>query len=337
MRRTVSSQAEAPGQDSFLDVVANLVGIIIIMVMIVSTQAKQAFIAEEERATPETPLAPALDVAGARAAAGAVEANIGELQSQIERQAFEVEYRKEERDQLQTLVTLAEQQLAENRSQMSEEERASYDLQEKLLASKGELERLGKSMTSLTKPPPTVLQHLPTPMARTVFGTEVQFRLLGGRLAYIPWEEMKARLEADAQQKVYKLKSAARIEESLPVISGFGAKYILRRSDVNVKTAMGSARQSSVELERIYFVDAEDNLGEPVDQALQSGSAFRSRLAGQDPKRTTITIWVYPDSFDQFRQLKTELFKLGYLTAARPLPAGLPIGGAPNGTRAVAE
>ena len=47
MRRKSNSKAEAPGQDSFLDVVANLVGILIILVMIVSAHAKKAMIAEE--------------------------------------------------------------------------------------------------------------------------------------------------------------------------------------------------------------------------------------------------------------------------------------------------
>ena len=56
-----------------------------------------------------------------------------------------------------------------------------------------------------------------------------------------------------------------------------------------------------------------------------------------EPSRTTITIWVYPNSFEQFRQLKAELFKLGYLTAGRPLPEDFPIGGSPDGTRSAAE
>ena len=34
---------------------------------------------------------------------------------------------------------------------------------------------------------------------------------------------------------------------------------------------------------------------------------------------------------------KKELFKLGYLTASRPMPEGQLIGGAPSGTRSVAQ
>jgi hypothetical protein len=174
-------------------------------------------------------------------------------------------------------------------------------------------------------------------MAKTVFGTEIHFRLLGGRLAYVPWDEMLERLKADAPSHVHKLRDAPRAEMSLPVISGFGARYVLQRAEVEIQTRMGVASQSKIELEKIYFVDAEPNLGVPLAEALKSGSQFRSLLAGRRPEQTTVTIWVYPDSFDQFRDLKAELFKQGYLTAGRPLPTGHPIGGSPDGSRSSAE
>ena len=44
MRRRAESQVEAPGQDSFLDVVCNLVGILIILVMLVAAQAKRGLV-----------------------------------------------------------------------------------------------------------------------------------------------------------------------------------------------------------------------------------------------------------------------------------------------------
>jgi hypothetical protein len=148
---------------------------------------------------------------------------------------------------------------------------------------------------------------------------------------------MLERLKADAPSHVHKLRDAPRAEMSLPVISGFGARYVLQRAEVEIQTRMGVASQSKIELEKIYFVDAEPNLGVPLAEALKSGSQFRSLLAGRRPEQTTVTIWVYPDSFDQFRELKAELFKQGYLTAGRPLPTGHPIGGSPDGSRSSAE
>jgi hypothetical protein len=104
-----------------------------------------------------------------------------------------------------------------------------------------------------------------------------------------------------------------------------------------MQTRVGVATQSRVELERVYFVQAEQQLGESLERALQPNSLFRSRLAAYDPQRTTVTVWVYPESFESFRQLKQELFKLGFLTEGRPLPEGFPIGGSPDGSRSTAE
>ena len=50
-----------------------------------------------------------------------------------------------------------------------------------------------------------------------------------------------------------------------------------------------------------------------------------------------MTLWTYPDSFEMYRDLKTELYKLGYPTAGRPLPAGEPIAGSPSGSKSSAQ
>lgn len=332
------TEHEAPGKDSFLDVVANVVAILIILVMVVGSQAKQEIVQEAVAKQSAAALSqPREEVDKADSAAAQVEKSIRELEAKLQRQKIETAFRQQEREQAQMLVTVAQQALAEHRAKLDDSEKARYDLEAQLIASRGELAKLGAIEAALKNPPPTVLQHLPTPMAKTVFGTEVHFRLLGGRLAYVPWDEMLAQLKEDAQNHVHKLRDAPRVELSLPVISGFGAKYILRRTDVAVQTRVGPAAQSRVELEKIYLVDTEPDLGVPLAEALQPGSEFRSRLAGLNPQHATITVWVYPDSFEQFRELKAEAFKVGFLTAARPLPEGHPIGGSPDGTRSSAE
>ena len=116
MKRPREDQAEAPGQDSFLDVVANLVGILIILVMVVGAQAGRGLSAREatQHATPS----PATDsaeatssaeVARAEAAASSVEVSISELDARISRQNLEAAMREQERNKVQLLVTVAEQ------------------------------------------------------------------------------------------------------------------------------------------------------------------------------------------------------------------------------------
>jgi len=340
VRRKVESQIEAPGQDSFLDVVCNLVGILIVLVMLIAAQAKRGMVAAATAAPAAEGAGSAalLDEAQAtEATAASIEMNVNELQAKINRENLEAAMRQAERERLQIIVTVAGQRLAEYRDQLSTEEKARYDLEQQLGGFKTELASLEKIPTEATKPKAHVLEHLPTPMARTVFGGEMHFRLQGHRLAYVPWDEMKAAMTADAPRHLPRMKDTQRAEFSLPEVAGFGARYILRRAETHIETRVGTTTHSGVELELLYLVDAEQNLGQPIERALSRASEFRSRLAGVKPQNTAVTVWVYPDSFDDFRTVKAELFKLGFLTAARPMPAGEPIAGSPTGSRSSAE
>ncbi len=337
MKRKAESQVEAPGQDSFLDVVCNLVGILIVLVMLIAAQAKRGMVAAASAKPATANSAADQEIVSAESAVGEIESNINELQAKIEREKLEAALRDDERGKFQLLVNVAEQRLAEYRNQLSEDEKSRYDLERELVSSKGELSILSTTQVSLTKPKPHVLEHLPTPMARTVFGSEIHFRLLNHRLAYVPFEEMKAAFNTDAPRQLNRMRDTQRAEFSLPEVAGFGARYILRKADTEIELRSGTARHSGVELELIYLVDVEPNLGQPIAQSLAPGSEFRSRMATLKPQSTTITIWVYPDSFDDFRALKAELFKLGFLTAARPMPMGEPIAGSPSGSRSSAE
>jgi hypothetical protein len=315
-------QHEAPGQDSFLDVVANLVGILIILVMIVASQAKRGFIAQESPADiPAAAIEPLPDVAGATAKANDVEQGIVELNRNLAAQAREFELKARERARLQLLVTVAEQRLAEHRNQLTTADKLRFDLQSELTKSAKELQQIEFEQATLTQSQPgNVIPHLPTPMAKTVFGKEIHFRLLEGKITYLPWDETIEMLKADFPKRAQQLSDQPQAVCSLPVISGFSGIYLIRRYDVDVQTKIAVARQVRIGLDRFYFKQVEPNLGESVDQALQQGSQFRSRLA--NVKGATVTLWVYPDSFEEFRAVKQELFRLGFLTAGRPLPTG---------------
>jgi hypothetical protein len=338
MRRR-ESQAEAPGQDSFLDVVANLVGILIILVMLVASQAKRGFIEKElPPAAAEASLEPLPDVAAASNAANEVEQGIVEINRNLAAQNQELMMKAQERARLQLLVTSAEQSMSAHRDKLTTADKLRFDLQSQLTSSTKELQQLEFERLTLDQTrPANVIPHLPTPMAKTVFGTEIHFRLLGGKVAYLPWDEMINLMKEDVPRQAQKLADTPRAEFSLPVIAGFGGKYILKRFDVEVQTRVAAARQTRVGLERFFFVQVENPIGETMDQALRPGSQFRARLSANQGKGATVTLWVYPDSFEEFRAVKQELFKLGFLTAGRPLPAGHPIGGSPDGSRSSAE
>src|SRR6478609_7924067 len=154
MKRKTESQIEAPGQDSFLDVVCNLVGILIVLVMLIAAQAKRGMIAAATAGPATANAADDEEIKTAESAVGEIEYNINELQAKIEREKLEAALREDERGKFQLLVNVAEQRLAEYRNQLSDDEKSRYDLQRELVSSKGELSILNTTQVSLSKPKP---------------------------------------------------------------------------------------------------------------------------------------------------------------------------------------
>src|SRR4051794_22602605 len=138
-KRRAESQIEAPGQDSFLDVVCNLVGILIVLVMLIAAQAKRGMIAAATGQTSGTAagaFAAEAEATAAESTAASIEMNINELQAKINRENLEVALREEERNKYQVIVDVASQRLGEYRNQLSAAERARYDLEQELVKSK---------------------------------------------------------------------------------------------------------------------------------------------------------------------------------------------------------
>ena len=199
--------------------------------------------------------------------------------------------------------------------------------------------QLNESKTELNQvendhPPPVELRHFMTPISRTVFGKEVHFRLSNGRIAYVPLEELLEMAKSSLHKELPELSSPAAItehEQTAGPFLGFEMRYSL-------EIEPAGAGRASVRLREAEFVPAAGEPGESLTEALGPTSDFRRHLAEHDPSQTTATIWVYPEGFSDFRKIKDELYRLGYATAARPLPAGSNVSGSSDhGTRSAAQ
>lgn len=338
MRRPPGDTIDEAGQDSFLDIVANIVGILIILVMVVGVRAKDVFI-EQTTDSREAEPQPQIDVDSSRRRAAALGGEVKQLAHSAESLQHEALARYKDRGQLQTLVTAAEQLLLAKREELSGDEQEAFDLRREVQQARNRLEDLTSSKLAVenTTAPPQVIKHLPTPMAKTVFGEEEHFRLLGGRIVHVPMNTFVQRLEQEAKLKVYKLEDAPQVTEVIGPLGGFHMRYTLYRRKIAVPTSRGTAIREVADLESFVLLPTSAEMGEPLESALREGSVFREHLRRLDPNTTTITVWTYPDSFAEFRQVKAELFKLGFLTAGRPIPEGHPIGGSPHGSRSAAQ
>lgn len=340
MRRSTRRGHEEPGQDSFLDIVANLVGILIILVMIVGAQAKNAIShaktadgAEEDTAVKEE------DVAAEKEALATVQSDLQRLVEKTKQHNRELAYRRLERDRILDMIAEAENYLWKKRQLLSEEQQNAHDLQAEIAAARSQYNQLKMSREAAERSTPRVrvVKHRPTPLAKTVFGKEVHFRLKDGHVAYVPLDELVEQFKTEARRKAWKLRQAPAITDTVGPVRGFRLKYTLKKESRNVRTRSGTAHQERVQLDHFVLVPVRDDLGEPMEQAFQPQSQFRSLLSSLNPDETTVTVWVYPDSFDQYRRLKEKVYQLGFLTASRPMPDGMPIKGSPEGVRSAAQ
>ena len=322
MARPKPEEISSAGQDSFLDVVTNIVGILIILVMVVGgrvgqmglnavpkVNAKAEELARElgqleiELATAENGIAE-LAAQGRSieaAATGAAEGRI-HLATAVSAAKLEVELRKQDVDGAR--VRAAES--TARRKQL-------------------ELEGLAH-LPATTK---EVLAY-PTPIGRTVNGDELHFRLDAGRIAYIPLTELFEMAKAQTQRKGAGIANLQNRIETVGPIQGFSLDYVI---EARVDQARGQVLIRSREW---VIRPMQENLGETPEEAIRPGSKFLRVMANITPE-TAVTLWCYPDSFEAFRSVREELHRRGLPTAGRPLPEGAPIGGSADGSKSVVQ
>ena len=235
------------------------------------------------------------------------------------------------------MVSAVEHTIQERRQKLDASKRADFDLARNLSQSRFQLEQLvqERKQVESAPAPPVVVESYPTPISRAVDGPEAHFLVAHGRVAPIPIEPLLEQFQTQAKREVYKLRDQPELTETVGPVGGFRLRYTLERHDVS--PAESGRGGSYARLQKWTIIPDSDDLGEPVRLALEQGSDFRQALKKILPGRTTITIWVYPDGFDAFRQIRKELYRQGYAIAARPLPPGVPISGSPEGSKSAAQ
>jgi hypothetical protein len=336
MRRSVPQQTEAVNSDSFLDIVASVVSIMIIMVVMEGMRIKNTPV---QVAIPASPAATALqkDLAEEKALRGDVLKAAGEVQT-LQR---ETAARTRQRDALATMASAAEHILQEHRKRIETTKQGDFDLARNISEAQFQLQQLAgqREQIEKTAATPVVVECYPTPLSRAVDGPEAHLLLSNGRAVFIPIETLLDEFQVQARRQAHRLADQDEVTDTVGPIEGFRLRYTLERHEVAAEVSGNKVHRggSYARLQKWTIIPIANDIGEPVRLALEPDSEFHRTLKKIQPARTTITIWVYPDGFDAFREIRKELYRLGYTIAARPLPPGTPITGSPEGSKSAAQ
>jgi len=335
-----TSEDLAPGEDSFLDIVANLVGILIILVVVVGAHAGSQI---HQLATSEVDQSELNQIQQdhklAQRHATALLSDNRQLENRIATERRLADLRKLERDQLLLQVASANSVLNKRRQGLSAKHRAVLEQSDVLATLREKFRQLDSQYTSLktVARKEETIEHFPTPIAKTVFSDEVHFRLRNGRLVHVPMTELVDLMKDEWKQKAQKLESADETTETVGPIEAFRLQYQLKAQQQLVQTAYGDKNERLIEFARFILVPVSDNIGVPLDDALDGDSDFQGWIDRSTPESTTVSVWVYPDSFEEFNRLKKWLYERGFKTACWPLSSNSPISGGPSGYRSTAQ
>lgn len=328
------------GHDAFLDIVANLVGILIILVVVMGTQSHRLVeeVREQAEAIEEVSDDQLAELTQEHMRAVAAQADSRRFERQISEYDSRIEAIDRQRSELLDLLAIAEEAWEENQSQIdaavldaAKRNRQHEALSEQLTQIRGQQQSLENQSS-----PVQAVAHLPTPMAKTVFGDELHFRLEGNRLAVVPLERLMEEIKTDLRRNLQSSR-LGELTSAVGPIRGFVAEYAMVKDQALTNRGGGIGMTTRGQLVGMAIKPLGTPSGQPIENVLAGSSELDVELAGRDPNTTTITVWVYPDSYGSFRRLKEHLYARGFATAARPLETGRPITGGPQGSRSIAQ
>lgn len=331
MRRMPREETESVGQDSFLDVITNIVGILIILVMVVGARV-QKIVIDSTPGAPKRLAAIEGEVRELDETVATAESEVEELVAQTEQVTAAAAAADAERVHLATVVAAATREIEARKAAADKGKVKAAEVSARRRQLQEEIEKTELEAEGIAHAPATTTEVLayPTPIGRTVTGEEIHFRLEGGRIAYIPLTELFELAKAQTQRRSGDLAGMAARVESVGPEQDFWLDYV-------IEAKIDQARGQVLVRSREWVVRPASPMGgETAAAALAPHSRFRALLASAAPG-TTVTLWCYPDSFDGYRKVREELHRLGIPTAARPLPDGAPIGGSTEGSKSVIQ
>lgn len=335
--------------DSFLDVVANVVGIIIRLILVAWVGARSYSSVQEILKQKHSPAAASLP---ASFPADPLELelalnrqHLAEAQTRLLAQLRQLQEVKSSHEsaqvQLKSLM-IRKQEIERQQASLDQNLVSRNANQQAQALTLSEIQqrrqRLMEEVQAMEKLPPlSKTLHYRTPVSRPVFTEELMFECRGGRVAFIDIAGLLADIKSGIEAKAKALQTQWEVSDMTHPIGPFRLRYTMERQ----RGAMDALTSGSTPAGESGFryglsewqVEAIASFrGETAPEALAIRSQFRQIVDVLDPQQTVVTFWVYPESFALFRQLRDYLYDHDLEVAGRPLPDGVPIMSSRHGT-----
>jgi hypothetical protein len=342
-RRPLKNEAIHFSFDSFLDLVTNVVGIIIRLILVTWVGARSYHATMQWLDVEPLPPAPAAKITDdpLHERIEQSKCDLDEARTRLLAQMKELETIEQKTQHAQTqlgaLVSRRDELEAQRKvldgkaaQRTNEVQLASLSIEQVRQRSKALLDEIKKIETA-----PSSKKQLKyhAPVSRAVRGEELFFECKSGHVTYIDLPSFMHEYKQSLDEIANELKTAWSVERTTAPVGPYRLRYVVERErtplDAGPTPTSGSFRYglSAWEVEPITSVR-----GEVLEQALKERSQFRQLTDALDPNLAVVTFWVYPDSFELFRHLRDHLYDRGHDVAGRPLPAGAPIAASRNGT-----
>ncbi|NOY41742.1 MAG: hypothetical protein GXP26_07900 [Planctomycetes bacterium] len=357
MRPSRYAEESESSQDSFLDVIANVVGVLIILVMLVGVRASQRLLVAD---TP--PADPSIkvqqtdfqnanlihDMAALREELDQAKKQVFTSQSEIQKVAAQVirinheaSQQDQQRNELVMHRALIEEDLENRRGKLDSKSQREFDVQRQLIDSQIKLEELTREQMALIAAPSTTeeIESVPTPLAKTVEDAAIHLRVKNGLVSIVPLEELLSQIEYRADDIRRRLQSRNKVVETIGPINGYRLRFTVakRNGPGAISGPLVGQRQRVVLEQFAQILPTSERIGQNVEQALMPGAVLYKHLQDNQRQHPAVVVWLYTDSFEQFRPLKRKLWEMGFSLATRPLPPGAHIGASPHGTKSAAQ
>jgi hypothetical protein len=199
---------------------------------------------------------------------------------------------------------------------------------------RGERDRLKQELLALGRVPVPRARALlaRNAVARPTDGAEYHFEVRRNRITFLDLDRLVEMVKTDARIRLRAGGNRGRLAATVGPVGAFSLHYEMGRTLPDAIAEIVESRNATYDLLGWEVIPEGENRGEPYSTTLANSSEYARAIHRLSPGHDTITMWIYPDGFALYRQLRDDLHARGFLVAARPLPEGTSIRGSPVGS-----